>query len=450
MKKSIALLITVLLCLSLSLTACLKMSDLSSTSAADSIPNNGLVQLWVPPSMWTPPSITILPSLTITLLPSLTISPLLFPVTIPDTALNTALHNICGKLLSSDLLKADLASLSGTLDLTGLGIADATGIEYCTNISTLILAENQLSDMPDNLSNMTSLNNLILRDNEFTTLPDSVTAVSGLTSLNMSYNSMESLPDSLCSMPNLLSLNVSNNRLYSLPSNIGSTKIQYLFAGGNRISGLPTSIGTSTSLDYLDMRCNRLTTLPSNLSERTFEEILLDFNFMDVSTGSGTRKEINQIVATVQKLFERQLLPIQNLQAEPGTEQITLKWDAAEGYEGSTYTIEVVGYYLYQMNGSTMVSIDTLGAEETTYTHTGLSLSTEYTYRIGVEYKVMEPYFTANTRYYNDDLTVKTLAQAEPSATPSATPSSSTSTASETATTDITAETADVTAQPGE
>jgi hypothetical protein len=439
MKKSIALLLSVLVCLTF-FPACLRENiPPVAATASPATSSGGLIKLWVPPTL------TVMPNLTATVLPTLTIPELLSPVVIPDAALNKALHDTCGKPLSEDLLEADLASLSGTLDLSGLGIADAAGVEYCTNISILILTDNQLSKMPENLSSMVSLTSLILRENEFVTLPNSVTEIPGLTALNMSYNMMESLPDSLCGMQNLLNLNVANNRLYSLPSDMGLSKIEYLVASANRIGSIPTSIGKSTSLDYFDMRANRLTTLPSNLSKRTFEEILLDFNFMDVSAGSVARKEIDEIIATVQKRFERQLLPLQGLTVEPGTDQITLKWEAAEGFGDSDYTIEVVGCYLYQMDGTVMNYIDTLVADVTAYTCTGLSPASEYTYRVGVEYKVAEPYFTANTRYYTD-ITAATVVQ---SASPTVSASSNMPSATMSITPDVTAAagTADIAVQ---
>ncbi len=414
MKRNIALFLLLLLSISVLTAACLQLKNVADPSSA-SISNNGLAKLW------TPPSFTIIPSLTFTVIPSISFPALSQPVLIPDTALSTRLHTICGKAMSEDLLESDLASLSGMLDLSDLGIADATGIEYCINISGLILAENQLSDMPENMDNMVTLSYLNLSGNEFTTLPDSVTAISALTSIDLSYNSMESLPDAVCTMPNLSTLVATNNRLYSLPTNIGQGSLAYLVVPGNRIGTIPSSIGQSTQLVYFDIRCNRLTSLPSNLSEREFQEIYLDFNFLDVASGTPARQEINQIVATVQKAYNRQLLPLQNLTAEPGTDQILLSWEAAESYEDGAYKVDVVCYYIYRMDGSTMVHIETLEPEETQYALTGLALSTDYTYRIGIEYEVTEPGFTGSTRHYTD-IAATTLAQEpEPSTEETAT-----------------------------
>ncbi len=419
---------------------------------------------------WTPPAVT--------LMPSFTLDP---AVNIPDPALHTKLHAKTGIPLVEEIHASDLKALTGTLDLHGLGIANAEGLQYCKNVEKLNLANNDLTacgNMPD-FSHMDGLHRLDLSHNDFTTVPSEIfgtpnlenlwmhgcpitgvdlyiadlvklkeldlsdtdmtefpiallsmhglkvlqlddspvkslpndishmtdleelhmqntglesipSSISWLTNLkllNISHNKLESLPDTICSL-DLDELNVSHNSLYDLPAEIGS-HVGVLLVQCNRLTSIPQSIISSPAIDTLNIMANRLTSLPSGLAGKTFDGLNVGFNFLDVSPGSPAR-EIMEDNESSMKYYLDQLTPVKGLTAAPSPDSVTLSWDACPSGSNDDATWTVERYVVYQYTGS-MVKISDVDKSHTSYTHTGLTPETEYSYRVGVDYRIVIP-----------------------------------------------------------
>ena len=81
---------------------------------------------------------------------------------IPDANLRVKLEQALGKNADDPITDLELAGLSGQLNATGADISDLTGLEYCINLTGLILGGNQISDISP-LANLTSLTQLWLK-----------------------------------------------------------------------------------------------------------------------------------------------------------------------------------------------------------------------------------------------------------------------------------------------
>jgi Leucine-rich repeat (LRR) protein len=447
-----------------------------------------------------PAKLGTLPSFpAVTIIPHKSFLPLDMAVDIPDPALHTALHTKTGVPTSQAIHRSDLSALTGDLYLNGLGIADAEGLQYCTNVEQIWLRNNDISDLPDfskmeelvvlcltnndftaipdglfdapclqllwlddcpinnidphiaditslkgiilsdtgldsfpvvplsmdleqlvldnvpigtipdNINHMTHLKNLSLGNtglkalpeslfditglqildvsgNDIEFIPSSVSELTNLYNLDLSRNKLESLPDSICSFTG--SLNVSFNSLYSLPGHIGD-HLMLLAVKGNRLTSLPQSVFSSPAIHSLDISLNRFASLPSGFAERTFEELNLEYNFIDMSPGSPAR-EIMDPLEDDMTFYRRQLTPVKGLTAVPSSDSVTLSWGACMGGSGGSASWTAEGYVVYLYTGE-MVKVSDVDKSQTSYVNTGLTPETAYSYRVGVDYHVTDP-----------------------------------------------------------
>ncbi len=430
-------------------------------------------------------------------------------VNIPDPVLHTKLHDKTGVPLVEAIHASDLKTLTGDLDLHGLGIANAEGLQYCANVKYINLEDNELTDMPgfshmdklfklnlaynkftavpnglfsapalqflfmnhcpvtsvdpgiaeltklieldlsntsldsfptallsmnklehlllnytplkaipDNIDHMTKLENLDLCSTGLESLPSSISGLTNLHFLNVSDNKLGSLPNSICSL-HLSSLNIAANNLYSLPAHIGDNVAQ-LKASCNHLTAIPQSVIDAPDYNTLSLLGNRLTSVPPGFADRIFEGVNLDFNFIDVSPGSPAR-EILDASESTDKYYMRQLTPVKDLTADPSSDSVTLSWSPCPNGSDSDATWVVESYVVYQYTGE-MVKIADVDKSQTSYTHTGLTPETAYSYRVGVNYHIVDTYLLldfVNRGYTSvDTTTLGGAAEAASSASP--------------------------------
>ena len=84
-------------------------------------------------------------------------------VTFPDENLEAAIRDALSKPPSGEITTTELAKLTA-LETIYSGIANISGLQYCTNLVSLILYQNQISDISP-LSSLTSLTMLYLDGN---------------------------------------------------------------------------------------------------------------------------------------------------------------------------------------------------------------------------------------------------------------------------------------------
>ena len=159
---------------------------------------------------------------------------------------------------------------------TELGLSDE-GLEKLppeiarlTQLSSLNLGGNQLSDLPESLESLTRLTQLTSLDlggNQFGELPESVTRLSQLTSLDLRSNQLSELPESLTRLTQLTSLDLGDNQFSELPESLTRlTQLTTLNLYNNQLSELPESLGRLIQLTYLRLDKNQLSELPKCLT----------------------------------------------------------------------------------------------------------------------------------------------------------------------------------------
>ncbi len=201
----------------------------------------------------------------ITPVPTITYIPLDFSVTIPDANLRHQLHLKTGVPESENIYVSDLAALNGVLKLDHQSIADADGLQYCKNITSLNLSGNSLSTLPAGMGNLTALETLYLSDNAFTTLPAGLFAMTNLSTLRLDGNPLTEVPAGITALTKLKDLWLNGCALTAFPSALLGMGLKSLDLSENQIKSLPSGINTLTFLEGLYVKNAGLTALPDNL-----------------------------------------------------------------------------------------------------------------------------------------------------------------------------------------
>lgn len=160
-------------------------------------------------------------------------------------------------------------------ELRTLILADNGLTEISPRIGTLKklrmldLGHNRITHMPDELGNLDSLIEfLYLHDNKLSALPSSLSKLTKLRYLNISENAFDMLPECVCSMSGLIELRASDNSLASLPPSIERlSRLRELHLRNNKLTTLPENIGNMQALRQIDLRGNPLAQLPGILAD---------------------------------------------------------------------------------------------------------------------------------------------------------------------------------------
>lgn len=146
----------------------------------------------------------------------------------------------------------------------------------CENLEKLELSMNEnLDELPTQLSNLKKLYHLDLSMNQFTTIPDCVVNLPSLEWLDMGSNRLESLPEDIHRMEKLHTLWLPRNELEYLPDNISRMQsLDTLVLSKNKLRDIPPLMEGMSNLRFVNFRDNPLTydvTLP-DLKEDADEE----------------------------------------------------------------------------------------------------------------------------------------------------------------------------------
>ena len=136
-------------------------------------------------------------------------------ITLPDNNLRDKLILSYPQVMQGNqLVIANAAAFTGTLNLSNSNISDATGVQYFTSIITLDLSHNVLTTVPN------------------------ISATTGLVNFYASFNKLISLPD-MSALTQLHDFQVMNNQLILLPNLSGANNLTLLYCSNNKITQLP-------------------------------------------------------------------------------------------------------------------------------------------------------------------------------------------------------------------
>jgi Leucine-rich repeat (LRR) protein len=148
------------------------------------------------------------------------------------------------------------------------------------NLISLYAQENQISEVPDTIGNLSKLEELDLSHNEIKVLPASFRNLTSLIELTLNRNIISNI-SWIESMPNLEFFNVNRNHLSDLSavSFSTNTKLKKLYLNKNYIRSLPDSFGDLSEVTFINLADNQLTELPFSIGKLgKLTELVLDRN----------------------------------------------------------------------------------------------------------------------------------------------------------------------------
>ncbi|CAL5347389.1 unnamed protein product [Camellia sinensis] len=196
---------------------------------------------------------------------------------IEDNQIHGSIPSGIGNLLNLNALVLAVNYLSGPIPTT---------IGKLYNLQLLHLYQNNFTQLPSSLGNLTLLNYLYLgHNNIYGSIPPTLSNCSSLLELNITHNNLHgSIPPEILSLASIsIAFSLSYNALTgSLPSEVGSLKnLEVLDISNNRLSGsLPSSLGNCLSLEQLHLEVNSFEgKIPQSLRElRGLQELDLSHN----------------------------------------------------------------------------------------------------------------------------------------------------------------------------
>ncbi|MFO8018982.1 MAG: hypothetical protein R6U96_10125 [Promethearchaeia archaeon] len=206
--------------------------------------------------------------------------------------LKTFPHSI-GRLRHLEVLKLEKNQLTE--------IPDA--LSQLSALTELSLTHNNISMLSESIGDLSSLKNLYLDNNRIIRLPESITQLESLVTLNLEDNCISTLPDTIGHLTSLKTLELSNNNFIEFPRALGNLhslekltlkknklmklskslgelqSLKVLILTDNKLISLPDSIGDLIRLEKLDLRGNYLKSIPESIVDcASLSELKLDDN----------------------------------------------------------------------------------------------------------------------------------------------------------------------------
>jgi Leucine-rich repeat (LRR) protein len=311
----------------------------------------------------------------------------IFPDAGLEAAIRDAIHKLDGDIYRSDLLV--LTSFSAYVK----GISDLTGIQYCTNLTELLLAGNNITDISllssltnltnlnlsyndigdvTNLATLTKLQTLGLYETQISNISsfDSLTKLTGLFLGNNKISNISALAgltylqeldlfgnqitniSPLASLTNLTYLRLANNQIKNISFLAGLTSLQHLDLFNNQISDISAFAGL-TGLQYLNLYINQISdisALVANPGLGSGDSVNLSYNFLDLGHGSQNKLDIQELIDRgVSVSYEHQITSIQIDSIDitpPGQSSVTWN-DQNKSWSGSANITAIVNGYLF-------------------------------------------------------------------------------------------------------
>ncbi len=175
------------------------------------------------------------------------------PVHFPDANLESAVEEALG---ISDPTPTDMLSLT-FLNADSRGIVDLTGLQSATNLTTLLLWDNQISDIWP-IAGLTNLTHLFLGNNQIM----DISALSGLTNLTSLFLNGNQITDisPLSGLTNLTGLYLWDNQISNISAVSGLTNLTELFVSDNQVSDI-SAVSRLANLTNLSLYSNQISNI---------------------------------------------------------------------------------------------------------------------------------------------------------------------------------------------
>ena len=186
---------------------------------------------------------------------------------IRDPNLAAAVREELGLTADAPLTAAVLLNLK-ELDARERGIADLTGLEYATNLTSLNLHDNQkISDISP-LANLTKLTTLNLGYNQLSDISP-LANLTKLTALSLVWNQLSDISP-LANLTKLTALSLYHNQVSDISPLANLTKLTHLSLFGNQVSDI-SPLANLTNLTDLHLNQNQVSDISplANLTKLT-------------------------------------------------------------------------------------------------------------------------------------------------------------------------------------
>lgn len=158
--------------------------------------------------------------------------------------------------LSHNVLQ-ELPYVEGDLKLLRETREWQVGVGLLTDLRSLMLSHNKLTQLPKSIEKCTSLEFLNLSNNNIGEMAEELGDLESLRCLYLQKNALTALPESIGSLSKLETLEVKENRLVNVPESAGNLQnLQQLGLSSNQLKYLPEELGALCRLSRLDLDNN--------------------------------------------------------------------------------------------------------------------------------------------------------------------------------------------------
>jgi len=170
-----------------------------------------------------------------------------------------ALHTL-SQLQSGQLAGITRLTLSENLTTFPMEI-----LSLADSLEILDLSNNQLSDLPKEIAQLSKLKIIFASNNRFTTLPEVLSQCDNLEMVGFKSNQINHVPEN--ALPQKLRwLILTDNQLETLPESLGERpRMQKLALAGNKLTRLPQSLAKLSNLELVRISANQLEECPDQL-----------------------------------------------------------------------------------------------------------------------------------------------------------------------------------------
>ena len=219
-----------------------------------------------------------------------------FSVDIPDSNLRAKIEEALGKASGATITTADMANLTTLYDAENANITNLTGLETATNLTSLEIWGNSISDISplanlthlthlwlsgntisdlSPLANLTNLTHLFFGDNRISDISP-LANLTNLTRLSLGQNIISDISP-LANLTNLTQLNLGMNAISDISPLAGLNNLTQLLLFNNPISDI-SSLANLTNLTELSLWENIISDISAVAGLTNLTELTLDTN----------------------------------------------------------------------------------------------------------------------------------------------------------------------------
>lgn len=170
-------------------------------------------------------------------------------------------------------------------NVTSLGIRTKLKeipIEFITafdQLTCLNLSNNQLEELPANISALTKLKHINISNNNFQNIPKVLKTLPDLREINLGNNKIENMTNQLSDYPKIEILILSGNKLKVITTDISTlTELVALDLSKNKIKNIPKEVFYLPNLFLLEINSNEIVDLPKLDKKSTISQLFLNNN----------------------------------------------------------------------------------------------------------------------------------------------------------------------------